>query len=580
MAGGTEEGTDTTTSTTTSTTTATPTTTDATTSTTGSTTDPGSESSTGTSSSTSSTGGSGTSGSESGESSTGGEPADPLVWGTSCLVAGGDLTNLNPRLECTAIDVPLEWSDPEGQQITIAAVRVPTLAENRLGTVWMLDGGPGGSGLGFVSDQATVSWLNGAGWDVAVPTHRGAISPMLSCSAPPGSAACRLELDGQWGEGLASFNTVNASHDVGEFIARAKSDDDGRMLVYGVSYGSYWGHHYLGLYPNQADGVVLDSVLRAGVHVVGQYIEDHERGIDLLDRCLADPGCAPDETFVSGDVFSAAIIDQWDNFNCGGADIGTWGDANMRFILGGLVNTSVARNYFPLLATLLAQCDPAATQLVTTSINGIYNAVFSQSGAPPNPLPFPARWMPRRPDGSEYGVPGNLFYNQILFPLIVGTSVLADDVDATEGGETAARHLVSLGFEDGIAEASFYQDLPNPEFDPTFAAQTPTLIMQGAYDLQTPLIWAEEANAFLDAQLFVFDDGSHGIVGPGRRGSDPTGMPCSTAMVLAFGEDPESPVDGSCIDSVPALDLSLQRADLRAISLQVFGTEDPWSLVP
>ena len=50
--------------------------------------------------------------------------------------------------------------------------------------------------------------------------------------------------------------------DVGELINLFKRNGiHDSAFVYGVSYGTYWAERYMQLFPRQAKGVILDSVV-------------------------------------------------------------------------------------------------------------------------------------------------------------------------------------------------------------------------------------------------------------------------------------------------------------------------------
>ena len=58
-----------------------------------------------------------------------------------------------PGLECATVDVPLDYDAPRGRQTEIALARVPaTAGADRIGSVFVNPGGPGGSGVGLVLD--------------------------------------------------------------------------------------------------------------------------------------------------------------------------------------------------------------------------------------------------------------------------------------------------------------------------------------------------------------------------------------------------------------------------------------------
>ncbi|MFI7454151.1 alpha/beta fold hydrolase [Nonomuraea sp. NPDC049714] len=66
-----------------------------------------------------------------------GAAASTLSW-KSC---GGDL-------ECASVEVPVDWSKPSGRKVSLQVARLPaTGTHRRIGTVFAIPGGPGGSGI-------------------------------------------------------------------------------------------------------------------------------------------------------------------------------------------------------------------------------------------------------------------------------------------------------------------------------------------------------------------------------------------------------------------------------------------------
>ncbi|MBL4686852.1 MAG: hypothetical protein JKY37_19800 [Nannocystaceae bacterium] len=524
-----------------------------------------------------STGGSSGAGSTSdtgsGGSSTGEPVADPLGWTDACIVMGSDLSVLHPRIECTAIDVPLDWDDPDGVTITVPAFRVRTEAEQRIGSFWELDGGPGGSGLNFFTDPVRVDAINAAGFDVVVHSHRGTLAPQLSCASLASSPACRAELEAIWGDGLRHFNTVQAAHDQAEIMRRAAVDEDGLMVVYGVSYGSYWGQFLLGLHPDIADAVILDSVLSAYTSVATQEAAVDERMLALLQECVDDPICGARVGFASAEAFAQAVIDAFDNGACGPTDKGLWADSQFRSGFGTLLNLHRARNYLPLLAALLVRCTPEDSQIVSDAINTIFTGVFSAS---PGTGSVAEQIAQARAAASRYGVSPALFGSGPLFSVVLATTMLPDDADIQLG----ANILATTGLPGAVqAGHEFFADLPNVEFDADFVPEVPVLILNATYDVQTPLPWAQTVAAQYGVEVTVVPDGQHATFSVGTGGRDLDGTGCLVPLVLDFAAAPQAPLNDVCVATLPAIDVNLTRPDLTALSIDAFGLADPWVLL-
>lgn len=67
---------------------------------------------------------------------------------------GIDWTSCENGLECASVPVPLDWSDPDGEQITVAVIRHPaSKPDDKIGTMFVEPGGPGDTGVGLVSNS-------------------------------------------------------------------------------------------------------------------------------------------------------------------------------------------------------------------------------------------------------------------------------------------------------------------------------------------------------------------------------------------------------------------------------------------
>jgi pimeloyl-ACP methyl ester carboxylesterase len=486
------------------------------------------------------------------------------VWITDCVVEDTDLGMLHPGLECTGLEVPLDWDAPDGERITIAAERVRTTATRR-GQVWLLEGGPGGSGLGFFDEAPIIEPLLAAGYDVVVPNHRGIFAPALRCNSPSASVECRAELTQAWGDGLRHFNTVQAAKDVRELIARMDVDEpDGETIVYGVSYGTFWASHVLQVSGELLDGVVLDSVLPYGVDVSEQQVLVQARAVDLLQRCVDDPVCGAKVGFASGEAFAQAIVAAIDDGDCGGYDNGTWADSSYRAFFGGMLNTKGERDYIPLLGALLTRCTNETSDIADTAISQILGG---QS--------------PLQPGRDRFGIPGDLIYSEETWAVVVATMLVGDGVDTASAVEAAQQHLADNGILEEVDLANqFFGDLPNPQWSQEPPPAVPVLVLAGRYDTQTPLPWAERERDRTGATLELFEDTQHAIAYPGTGGKFPDGTPCATTIIGEFVDDPGATPDDSCIAELRGIDVNLAADFLQTTNMNAFGVADPWTLLP
>lgn len=226
--------------------------------------------------------------------------AEPLDW-SDC-----------DGFECATLEVPLDYGDAEGERIEIAVIRLPTSSSDRIGSVVVNPGGPGGSGVDYLRIAAVqlppelltrfdlVSFdPRGVGQSSAVDCDLDLDDgiPLLEAGDDDGWAEVVADeedqFDGCTGSDLAPYvGTNNAARDMD--VLRAALGDE-RLTYIGYSYGTRLGATYAELFPQNVRALVLDAAVLP------------DRSLDELDRaqaagfdvafenfaaaCDADPDC-------------------------------------------------------------------------------------------------------------------------------------------------------------------------------------------------------------------------------------------------------------------------------------------------
>ncbi|MCX5380580.1 alpha/beta hydrolase [Streptomyces sp. NBC_00091] len=184
--------------------------------------------------------------------------------------------------ECADLPVPLDYDDPAGPQISVAVSRIRSdRPQARRGTLVVIPGGPGGSGVQRLTQKgaALQEQLAGA-YDLVAFDPRGVGgSTTASCGlAPEDRYLTTLRSwpgpDGDIGENLArsqrvaeacarnggpvlrSFTTANEVRDMDRLRMAL---GEAKLSAWGVSYGTYVGAVYAQTYPGRTDRWVLDS---------------------------------------------------------------------------------------------------------------------------------------------------------------------------------------------------------------------------------------------------------------------------------------------------------------------------------
>lgn len=189
-------------------------------------------------------------------------------------------------VECATVLVPLDWDNPAGATIGLEINRVPARVQSeRLGSLLVNPGGPGGSGLDFVSDLGSGFTAFAGGnlldhYDVIGFDPRGVgQSTPINCGTDAELDAYLLDdsvvgTQGQLdaarqrtanfaarckelsGPLVENVDTTSAARDMD--VIRAVLGD-AKLNFLGFSYGSQLGATYVDLYPENVGHVVLDG---------------------------------------------------------------------------------------------------------------------------------------------------------------------------------------------------------------------------------------------------------------------------------------------------------------------------------
>ncbi|SEF36655.1 TAP-like protein [Amycolatopsis pretoriensis] len=199
-----------------------------------------------------------------------------------------------PGLECTTLEVPLDYRKPDGRQIEVAVSRLKSAnPAQRRGILLTNPGGPGGPGLELPAQLKLLGWPQSVldTYDVIGFDPRGvghstpvtcdlALAQQTSNVPPyalnPADVTARAEyvkgIAHQCGASrtasmLPYVTTANTARDMDRIRAAL---GEPKLSYYGVSYGSYLGAVYTTLFPQRSDRILLDSnVGPGGLDVTG-----------------------------------------------------------------------------------------------------------------------------------------------------------------------------------------------------------------------------------------------------------------------------------------------------------------------
>jgi pimeloyl-ACP methyl ester carboxylesterase len=193
-----------------------------------------------------------------------------------------------PTQECAEFEVPLDYDEPDGATISLALARVSaTNQDERIGSILLNPGGPGGSGVQALpiqyaalpealQERFDIVGFDPRGIGESAPVHCfDNIAELITFlffadmpKVPVGPAeeaawARAAEELAQWCgernvETLPHLSTANVARDM-DRLRQAVGDDALNYL--GSSYGTYLGATYANLFPDTIRAMVLDGVI-------------------------------------------------------------------------------------------------------------------------------------------------------------------------------------------------------------------------------------------------------------------------------------------------------------------------------
>nr|WP_255672592.1 alpha/beta fold hydrolase [Glycomyces amatae] len=232
-------------------------------------------------------------------------------------------------VECATIEVPLDYDRPRGEQIEIGlARRQATNPDEKIGTILMDPGGPGGSGVGYVmstnplteevAERFDIVGFDPRGvntstqvlcgedafvdvWSIGLPTDQDSFEALEDANAAL-TADCR-ERTGKLFDHVSNLETVEDM----ERIRRALGE--GRLNYLGYSYGTIMGQQYAEAYPRHIRTMVLDGNMDHSLDSPWEFASTETAPVEenftaFADWCESAPECA-----LHGEDVEAAYAD-------------------------------------------------------------------------------------------------------------------------------------------------------------------------------------------------------------------------------------------------------------------------------
>lgn len=242
-------------------------------------------------------------------------------------------------LECAMLEVPVDYTDPAGDNVRIALLKVPaTRPDERIGSLVVNPGGPGAPGTSYAAAAGSVfrpalyQRYDIVGFD---PRGTGSSDPVdclsdeemdafLSADPAPDSPE---EVSAIRGDLTAFFQgCLDRSDDLVEHVTTVETARDMDVLraalgestltYLGASYGTKLGATYAELFPDKVGRLVLDGAVDVSLPsrdlTLGQA-EGFQRALDAyVEDCVADGDCVLGDSLEEGRQRIADFLDEVD----------------------------------------------------------------------------------------------------------------------------------------------------------------------------------------------------------------------------------------------------------------------------
>jgi len=221
----------------------------------------------------------------------------------------------NAAVECSTITVPIDYANPSTGTIEVAvARRKATDPSRRIGVLFAMPGGPGGSGVNDVLTDTAVPAELAARFDLVSFDPRGTNrSNPVRCDAklatePPNMVpdkGARLADVEAYSRALGDscrehtgplvdhVDTVSYARDIDAIRAAL---GERKLSLYGISYGTLTGQMYAENFPHRVRAMILDSVFDHSLSPSKFLLTEAATGEDSFGEfakwCAEDPSCA------------------------------------------------------------------------------------------------------------------------------------------------------------------------------------------------------------------------------------------------------------------------------------------------
>ncbi len=470
----------------------------------------------------------------------------------------------NPSAECASPALPLRWDDE--QSPTFQAFVKRYLREGSKSQLWLVMGEPGTSGADF---EPFVKRFSGrANADVYMMDHRGVgrSEPRLSCPeqqtvdsdekeliSAAEMPACADYVRKTYGDAIYDYTVSAAARDLGEMIERHREPNK-QILIYAVSYGTFLTQRYLQQFPDQVDGIFLDSLqsehaMNHGHMPMGHAAAADQVGRSLFDLCGQDPFCSS-KLGDDPNAVTEALYEKLNNGHCPEALKVGVNLNQLKAVLGFFSGQLAFRGAAPSLVHRLNRCGPQDIEPIRYFMNVFHKGPFS---------------------GTDFD----------LLSLLVSANIERSEM-WREPAPTMAEHLAYL-------DTLLYQEYPpvslvdawmnypflyphDQYYGKLAKTKIPILAINGTMDAS---ITPEDGRRFgstltqPNQNWLTMPNAGHIVLSQSPLVSSPSDT-CGWRLAEQFFTDPKASLDLSCLEEVRAPDFSNQTA----LAYTLYNTSD------
>lgn len=267
-----------------------------------------------------------------------------LAW-APCDLEGLNYTLVQVPIDCAKLAVPLDYTDPNSEELELQLIKVNATKEPFAGSVLFNPGGPGASGVQDLAEKGHVynEILGGQhdliGFD---PRGTGRTIP-FSCALNWTEEWTARDSDLQTRDSLlrqdlidvlesqgwddityASTNCYEANKKTGRFLSTAfvardmlkivdALGEDRKLRFWGGSYGTLLGQTFAAMFPERVDRMLLDSVVEGPDYMAGYWLpalQDTDTSLEaFFASCIsAGPALCPLANLTGPNTTPATLV--------------------------------------------------------------------------------------------------------------------------------------------------------------------------------------------------------------------------------------------------------------------------------